>query len=61
MTLLDKQAAQNALGGISIATLDRMLLRGELPHVKIGRRVFVLRDDIDAYIQAHRHREGRST
>lgn len=52
--LLDKPQAQARLGGISRQTLDRLRLRGELGVVRIGRRVFFLADDLDAYVERNR-------
>jgi predicted DNA-binding transcriptional regulator AlpA len=52
--LLDKRDAQAALGHISRATLDRLRRRGELPVVRIGRRVFFHADDIAAFVQKRR-------
>ncbi|MCU1635778.1 MAG: hypothetical protein JWQ68_1017 [Cryobacterium sp.] len=46
---------------VSVATIERMLKRGDLPRVKIGYATRVLRRYVEAYINAHRieaHREG---
>lgn len=52
--LLDKQNTQAALGGISRPTLDRLRRSGEIACVRVGRRVFFLADDVDAYIARNR-------
>ena len=39
---------------VSVATIERMLKRGDLPRVKIGYATRILRRDIDAYIESHR-------
>lgn len=52
--LLDKPGTQAALGGISRPTLDRLRRRGEIAAVRIGRRVFFLVDDVEAYIARNR-------
>jgi excisionase family DNA binding protein len=47
--LLSQQAAAAYLG-ISYWTLRDLTFRGEVPHVKIGRRILVDRLDLDAYL-----------
>ena len=39
---------------VSVATIERMLKRGDLARVKIGYATRILRRDIDAYIESHR-------
>ena len=39
---------------VSVASIERMLRRGDLPRIKIGHATRILRRDIDAYIEAHR-------
>lgn len=46
---------------VSVATIERMLRRGDLPRVKVGYSTRILRRDIEAYVETHRneaHREG---
>ena len=43
---------------VSMSTIDRMLRRGELPHVKMNYATRILRRDVDAYIESRRM-EGR--
>ena len=43
---------------VSMSTIDRMLRRGELPHVKMNHATRILRRDVDAYIESRRM-EGR--
>ncbi len=52
--LLDRLETQARLGGVSRPTLDRIRQRGELPVVRIGRRVFFQADDVNAYIARQR-------
>ncbi len=47
--LLSQQEAAAYLG-ISYWTLRDLTFRGEVPHVKIGRRILVDRLDLDAYL-----------
>ena len=47
--LLSQQEAAVYLG-ISYWTLRDLTFRGEVPHVKIGRRILVDRLDLDAYL-----------
>ena len=37
----------------SVPTVKRLLKRGELPIVRVGRRVLVRREAVDAWILAH--------
>ena len=37
-----------------MSTIDRMLRRGELPHVKMNYATRILRRDVDAYIESRR-------
>ena len=43
-----------ALLRLSMSTIDRMLRRGELPHVKMNYATRILRRDVDAYIKSRR-------
>ena len=38
---------------VSVATIERMLKRGDLPRVKIGYATRILRRDVEAYIESH--------
>jgi excisionase family DNA binding protein len=49
--LIDAEAAMEALGGIGRSTFWALISAGELPIVKIGRRTFIPRSGIDAYIE----------
>ena len=44
--------------GISYWTLRDLTFRGEVPHVKIGRRILVDRLDLDAYLDRAKIRPG---
>ena len=55
--LLSQQEAAAYLG-ISYWTLRDLTFRGEVPHVKIGRRILVDRLDLDAYLDRVKIREG---
>lgn len=44
--------------GISYWTLRDLTFRGEVPHVKIGRRILVDRLDLDAYLDRVKIRQG---
>jgi hypothetical protein len=52
--LVDRREARARLGGISAPTLDRIRRSGQLACVRVGRRVFFLTEDLDAYIAGHR-------
>ncbi|MDP8961514.1 MAG: helix-turn-helix domain-containing protein [Actinomycetota bacterium] len=47
--LLTRHEAAQGLR-VSLATLERLIARGDLPSVKVGRRRFVRSTDLDAYI-----------
>jgi excisionase family DNA binding protein len=49
--LLDLNAARAALGGIGLSTLYRLIWNGDLPVVKVRRRSFIRRADVDAFIE----------
>lgn len=51
--LLDIGAAATRLA-VSTKTIERLIARGELAHVPIGRAVRITPEDLDAYI-AWRH------
>ena len=55
--LLSQQDAATYLG-ISYWTLRDLTFRGEVPHVKIGRRILIDRLDLDAYLDRVKIREG---
>ncbi len=40
--------------GVSVATIDRMLKSGELPYVKLRKRVVVPRTVIDRFLEVER-------
>lgn len=40
--------------GLSVSTLRRMAKRGELPIVRLGRRVVLRFDDLDVLLLKHR-------
>ena len=44
---------------VSVATIERMLKRGDLPRVKIGYATRILRRDVEAYIESHRIETAR--
>jgi excisionase family DNA binding protein len=39
---------------VSVASIERMLCRGDLPRVNVGHATRILRRNIDAYSEAHR-------
>lgn len=49
--LVSKPDAQRLLGGLSRSTIERMIKASQLPTVKIGRRVFVPADAVEAFIR----------
>lgn len=55
--LLSQQEAAAYLG-ISYWTLRDLTFRGEVPHVKIGRRILVDRLDLDTYLDRIKIRQG---
>lgn len=49
--LISKEEARTGwLGGVSPGLLDKMDRTGELPFVRVGRRVFYRRSDLASYI-----------
>ena len=50
--------AGKALGGISRTTTYQLIKSGELPSVTIGRRRFVVSQDLDAYVERRRSASG---
>ncbi|MDR4469549.1 MAG: helix-turn-helix domain-containing protein [Nitrospira sp.] len=55
--LLSQREAATYLG-ISYWTLRDLTFRGEIPHVKIRRRILVDRLDLDAYLDRMKVRSG---
>lgn len=55
--LLSQHEAATYLG-ISYWMLRDLTFRGEVPHVKIGRRILVDRLDLDAYLDRAKIRPG---
>ena len=51
--LLSKRVSAAVLGGISVRELDRRLALREIGCVRIGRRVFIPRAEIERYISAN--------
>ena len=49
--MLDRREAAAEIG-ISIPTLDRLLQRGEIPHVRIARRVLFVRASLRAWVKS---------
>jgi excisionase family DNA binding protein len=54
---LDTRAAAQYLG-ISLRTVHRLIQRGDLPIVHIGRRTIVRKEALDEFLRAHEHRRG---
>jgi excisionase family DNA binding protein len=50
--LASYEEARQALGGISGSTLRRLIRAGDLPAVRIGRRVMVHRDALEAFVRS---------
>jgi excisionase family DNA binding protein len=51
--LIDRRQGARILG-ISVRHLEYLITRGQLPAVRIGRRVLLLPEDVRAFIRAHR-------
>jgi excisionase family DNA binding protein len=49
-TLLSKAAAAEALGGISVRTIDRLRAAGQIQSVQVGGQVRLIEESIDAYL-----------
>jgi excisionase family DNA binding protein len=49
-TLLSKTAAAEALGGISIRTVDRLRAAGFIQAVQVGGQVRLIEESIEAYL-----------
>lgn len=58
--LVPVEAAAEYLG-VSRATVERLVHRGELPFVKIGGSTRYDVDDLDGYIESNRRRNRRRT
>ncbi len=54
--LYDLEAIRIYLG-IPVHTIREIVQRGDLPHVKIGRRQYLDIRDVDSYIEANKVRE----
>jgi excisionase family DNA binding protein len=52
--LLNKQEVCDKLR-CSLPTLDRMIRRGELPVVRVGRRVLLRESTVNEWIRTHEH------
>jgi excisionase family DNA binding protein len=46
-----KDAAKNL--GISYGTLYEMINRGEVPHVRVGKRILISRENLKSFIEAN--------
>lgn len=57
--LLSTDEARQVLG-VSRPTFSRMLKRGDLPVVKVGRRTLIDPDDLRRYIAARKRRRGQN-
>jgi excisionase family DNA binding protein len=55
--LLSQEAAARYLG-VSKWTLRDLLFRGDIPYVKIGRRLLIDVQDLDAYITQSKIQHG---
>jgi hypothetical protein len=49
-TLLSKAASAEALGGISIRTIDRLRAAGLIQSVQVGGQVRLIEESIEAYL-----------
>lgn len=56
-TLLTRQQVISILH-IGMSTLDSLIPDSELPRVRLSKRVFVLKKDLEAYILTHRSTGG---
>jgi excisionase family DNA binding protein len=54
---LDKKAAAAYLG-IGMRTLERLINRGEIPIIKLERRVIIRKEALDEFLKAREHRRG---
>lgn len=52
--LLSLPAVQRELGGIGLSTLRTLIREGRLPVVRVRRRVFVAKPDLQAFIKRTR-------
>ncbi len=50
--LVDYAEAVHLLGGISRTTLHELIVAGKLTRAQIGRRSFVTRQSLDAYVDS---------
>lgn len=56
-TLLTRQQVISILH-IGLSTLDSLIPDSELPRIRLSKRVFVLKKDLETYILAHRSTGG---
>jgi excisionase family DNA binding protein len=54
---MDKKAAAAYLG-IGVRTLERLIERGEIPIVKLERRVILRKEALDEFLKVREHRRG---
>jgi excisionase family DNA binding protein len=54
---LDKKSAAAYLG-IGMRTLERLINRGEIPIIKLERRVIIRKEALDEFLKAREHRRG---
>jgi excisionase family DNA binding protein len=48
--LMSREGAAHRLGEVNVRTIDRMIKRGELPSVRLGRRVLVPITAVEALV-----------
>lgn len=57
--LFDLRSAASYLGsGVSVWTLRDLIWKGDLPSVRLGRKIFVAAGDLDDLVAKLRHFEG---
>jgi excisionase family DNA binding protein len=54
---MGKKAAAAYLG-ISTRTLDRLIASGDIPIVKLARRLLIRKEALDAFLKSREHRRG---
>lgn len=57
--LVSIHQAAESLGGIGRSTVYRMIERGDLEGVKIGRRTFITTQSLENYVREHAFRGSR--
>ena len=59
VSTMSVQDVAHALGVSRQAVLDHLIANGALPHLRVGRRILVLREHFERYVAAERQRDRK--